>query len=113
MLVRGILKKDDQGNQIAYTNAAVIQSALSNRWGEVYLRQAHDTDKAAKFLGLYVRQQSHLFDFEDMMLPDEDDVFDTIMGVKDSAAGRDGVSCSAYRACPVLFRMVFVNCGLI
>ena len=36
MLVKGILVKDDQANQIVHTNAAVIQGALSNCWGEVY-----------------------------------------------------------------------------
>ena len=109
-MVKGIQVKDEQGNQIVHTNAADIHGASSSYWGEVYSKKAFDSDKAAKSLVLYVMQQSHLFDFEELTLPDEEHLFETIMRVKDAAAGPDGVSYSAYKACPLLSSEVLVNC---
>ena len=35
----------------------------------MFPKQAPNADKAAKFLGIDVRQQSHLFDFESLDVP--------------------------------------------
>ena len=95
MTAKGIQVADEQGHRIVHTNAADIQGALSNYWGEVYATKAFESDKAAKFVDLYVRQQSHIFDSEELTLPDEEDFSETIMRVKDSAARPDGVTYSA------------------
>lgn len=77
----------------------------------MYSKKALDSDRAAAFLDLDVRQQSQFPESEGWRLPDEMNFSEIIIRVEDSAAtGSDGVSSSACKACPLLSSKVLVNC---
>ena len=75
----------------------------------MYSKQSSNADKAAKFLGICVRQQFHPFDLERSGCTTEEGFVGTIRRVKDWAHGPDGIPHSAHKVCEDLPSKVLVN----
>ncbi len=91
------------------SDPVAVQAELKNYWGEVYSEKTCDVDRANKLLRIYVERNSHLFGFEDLVLPDYLYFLDVIGGLKDSASGRNGIPYSAYKAVNTLSAEIFAN----
>ena len=81
----------------AIVDPDLIQQALSEYWGRIYQSHDFDLDAAIKFANLYVRRNSSLLRFENLTLPDAEDLEATIAHAKPSSAGEDGIPYGAYK----------------
>ena len=99
LIVTGIIGANDvHGNPIVHTKPCEIQEALRSYWGEVYSKKEMDGDRAHKLINFFRRKCGHLFDFENLEVPDEEKLEKAISLAKDSACGPDGVPYAAYKA---------------
>ena len=99
LIVTGIIGSNDvNGNPVVHTKPEEIQEALRLYWGDVYSKKEMDLDKAHKLINFFRRKCGHLFDFENLLLPDQEKLEKAIILAKDSACGPDGVPYAAYKA---------------
>ena len=109
--VKGIRVTDENGNQKILCQPEDMQAALASYWGEVYSLKEGDEDAMRKFLTYYIREQGHLFNFEDVGIPEEEDYIMVIQKSKDSACGPDGIPYCAYRATKELSARILAITG--
>ena len=110
LTVTGIIGADDvHGNPIVHTKPGEIQKALRLYWGEVYSEKEMDGVKAHKLINFFRRKCWHLFDFENLVLPDEEKLEKAISLAKNSACGPDGVLYAAYKALQKLSATILLD----
>lgn len=103
--------KEDGGGwySIVAQHPAAVQDALKQYWAPVYADRPGDGAKASKFLDLYSRRNSDLFEFASLEPPFENGLWKMSMEAKHSACGVDGVPGAAYRADSFLSAKVLHN----
>ena len=99
-------------NGAILSQAADMQAALKAHWAPVYAKKEFDSVRATAFLQPYLRKQRHLFQFEDIRLPTEDDFIDYIGHLKHSTPGMNGIPYAGYQACPIYSARVMRNTTL-
>ena len=98
LAVTGIKVSLDDGTSSVAQSPAAIQHALKEYWGSVYSEKVSDVEKANKFLDLYARRNTHLFEFSSLEPASEDDFGEMVMRAKHSACDEDGVPYAAFKA---------------
>jgi hypothetical protein len=103
----GIRVSNAIGQETILTDPSSIQDALRDYWAPVYAHHEIDHDSAAKLFNIYRRNNSHLFEFANLTLPDSDFFEEYIPKLRDSAPGKNGIPYSAYKAVVPLSAHIF------
>ena len=94
----GIRVVSSDGVDTIISDPTIVHKSLQDYWGKVYAHKDIDVDAAAKLFKFYSDHKSHLFNFDDLVLPDSDFFEDYLPRLRDSATGRNGIPYSAYKA---------------
>ena len=103
----GIRVINSEGADTTFTDPPLVQKSLQDYWGNVYAHKDIDTEAAEKLFKFYSDHKSHLFEFDDLELPDSDFFEEYLPRLRDSATGRNGIPYSAYKALIPLSAHVF------
>ena len=103
----GIRVVNSDGEEHVLSDPPAVQQSLRDYWGKVYAHEDMDTQAAEKLFKYYSDHKSHLFQFENLELPDSDFFELYIPKLHDSATGRNGIPYSAYKALVPLSAHIF------
>ena len=103
----GIRVSNAIGDATILNDPTSVQDALRDYWAPVYAHHEIDREAALKLFNIYRRNNSHLFDFSNIALPDSEFFQEYIPKLRDSAPGKNGIPYSAYKANVPLSAQIF------